>query len=995
MKRLWTNDDLVAHWTLQPNELALVEYKEGANRLGCALLFKYFLIDGRFPRQKHDVPIPAIAFVATQLDVSIDLYPAYDWDGRTIKQHRADIRAFLGVRESTVQDYDEMITFLIAHDIPNDYQIEHLKTRVYARFRELQIEPPMPDRVERLVRSALHTYEQQFCAAIHAQLSAQTLIQIEALLSTVTSAETPDELSADSAFVRSAFQELKLDPGPLSLESILTQVGTLTRIRQLSLSPTLFADVPPKIVQHYHQRAAAEVTRAMRRHPEPIRTTLLAAYCVLRAQEITDQLVELLIAIVHHIGAKAQRKVEKAFLNDLKRVSGKTNLLFQLAEAALEHPDGVVKEVLYPVVNERVLRELVKEYQSSGPVYRQHVHTVMRASYRSHYRRMVPAVLRALTFHSNNDAHRPLIRALTLLKQYADGEQTSVYYANTDDVPIEGVVRSVWRDAVVKTDNEGNQRINRINYEIAVLQALRERVRCKEIWVEGAKNYGNPDRDLPQDFRAQRTTYYEALALPQDKQAFIDAQRTAMEKALAMLNAGLEGKTNKTVEIQTKNDGWIAVTPLEPQAEPTNLARLKAEIALRWPMIRLLDILKEADLQIRFTDHFKSSASREQLDRAAIQRRLLLCLYGLGTNTGLKRMSGDQQGERYSDLLYIRRRFITKDHLRAAIVMVVNAILQTRLPHIWGEGTTACASDSKKFGAWDQNLMTEWHIRYRGPGIMVYWHVEKKSVCIYSQLKSCSSSEVAAMIEGVLRHCTEMEVEKQYVDSHGQSEVAFALTHLLGFELMPRLKRIHKQVLWRPGPDAHETYPHVQPVLSTRTIQWDLIAQQYDEMVKYATAMRLGTADAEAILRRFSRSDVQHPSYAALAELGKVRKTIFLCNYLHIEELRREVHEALNVIENWNSANAFILYGKGGEIATNRLEEQEVTILSLHLLQLCLVYVNTMLIQKVLSEPQWAKRMTSEDLRGLTPLIYNHVNPYGLFLLNMNERLLDEGEVAA
>ena len=92
-------------------------------------------------------------------------------------------------------------------------------------------------------------------------------------------------------------------------------------------------------------------------------------------------------------------------------------------------------------------------------------------------------------------------------------------------------------------------------------------------------------------------------------------------------------------------------------------------------------------------------------------------------------------------------------------------------------------------------------------------------------------------------------------------------------------------------------------------------------MVKYATAMRLGTADAEAILRRFTRSDVQHPTYAALAELGKVRKTIFLGNYLHIEELRREVHEALNVIENWNSANSFILYGKGGEIATNRLEE--------------------------------------------------------------------------
>ncbi len=84
--------------------------------------------------------------------------------------------------------------------------------------------------------------------------------------------------------------------------------------------------------------------------------------------------------------------------------------------------------------------------------------------------------------------------------------------------------------------------------------------------------------------------------------------------------------------------------------------------------------------------------------------------------------------------------------------------------------------------------MTEWHIRYGGRGVMIYWHVEKKSTCIYSQLKRCSSSEVAAMIEGVLRHCTDMDIERQYVDSHGQSEVAFAFSYLLGFDLLPRLK---------------------------------------------------------------------------------------------------------------------------------------------------------------------------------------------------------------
>ena len=115
------------------------------------------------------------------------------------------------------------------------------------------------------------------------------------------------------------------------------------------------------------------------------------------------------------------------------------------------------------------------------------------------------------------------------------------------------------------------------------------------------------------------------------------------------------------------------------------------------------------------------------------------------------------------------------------------------------------------------------------------------------------------MIEGVLRHCTEMEVEQQYVDSHGQSEVAFAFSYLLGFDLMPRLKAIASQKLSRPHPGNADAYPNLQPIL-TQPINWGLIRQHYDDMIKYTTALRLGTAEPESILRRFTRNNVQHPT---------------------------------------------------------------------------------------------------------------------------------------
>ena len=131
-----------------------------------------------------------------------------------------------------------------------------------------------------------------------------------------------------------------------------------------------------------------------------------------------------------------------------------------------------------------------------------------------------------------------------------------------------------------------------------------------------------------------------------------------------------------------------------------------------------------------------------------------------------------------ADLRYVKKRFITPESLRHIIRKLVNSTLAIRDKEIWGQIINSFASDSTKFAAWSENLMTEYHIRYQGYGVMAYWHVDKKALCISSQIMRCSTSEIATMLEGVIHHATHAKVENHSTDTHGQSLVAFAFAKI-------------------------------------------------------------------------------------------------------------------------------------------------------------------------------------------------------------------------
>ena len=805
------SEEVGEHWTLGAEDLAWLSGMPDAGKLGLAVQLMCWRRNGRFPDDEAD-PAPAVVrHLAAQIGVGVEVLENYEWTGRTGRRHRRLVLDRLAVTSFDERAEARLRTWL-SDELLREPTPSALEGEVNAWFACERVSRPGGYRLDRILRSARAAHDDAALQRVANRLDAGMRERLDALLA---------DDDGETGFAR-----LAADPGRVGLESLLAEIAKLERLRGLGLPPDLLRGAHREQVKRFRRRAAIETAWELRRHTERIRLPLLAFWCVPRQAEVIDGLVELLIQVTHRITVKAERRALEELVEEAVEVRGKAGILFRIAEAAVGSPEGVVREVIFPAAGQSTLEALAREAQALGTPRSRRVHTAVRASYGSYYRRMMPKLLAALEFRSNNGAHRPLLDALDVIRR-AEGEGRQ--YFRADEVAIEGVIRPKWRDLVIEDAPGGGQRINRINYEICVLQTLRERLRCKEIWVAGADRFRNPDEDLPADFADRRAACYGRLGLPMQASDFVEGLRVELADALRALDHGMP--RNPDVRLDPRRRHPIIVSPLDPQPEPPGLAAIKAELGRRWPMTGLLDVVKEADLRTDFTKAFATAATREATDRDDVRRRLLLCLYGLGTNAGLKRLTAGGHGYSYKELLHTRRRYIDADALREATRRVVNATLAVRNPGIWGESTTACASDSKHFGAFDQNLMTEWHARYGGRGVMIYWHVERGSVCIHSRLRRCSSSEVAAMIEGVLRHDTEMEIERQYVDSHGQSEVAFAFCRLLGFQLLPRLKAISAQRLYLPeaGSDAH---PHLACIL-TRAIDWELVEQQYDEIPVY------------------------------------------------------------------------------------------------------------------------------------------------------------------
>ena len=234
LKGRWTEEELIERWTLTPDERTLLANKTGATRLGFAILLRFFAGEGHFPASKGEIPWTVVSYVAKQAGVQAEEYLRYDWRGRTIKYHRAEVRNHFGFREFTANNGEALAEWLVEEILSREQSRENLREAFVARCRTLRLEPPAEGRIRRLLSSAERRFEESFCTGIFTSLLKETALKMDALLAS-------GEVGSDRR--RSILGWVRSDPGRVGLESVLEEIAKLRRVREVGVPGDLFSGV--------------------------------------------------------------------------------------------------------------------------------------------------------------------------------------------------------------------------------------------------------------------------------------------------------------------------------------------------------------------------------------------------------------------------------------------------------------------------------------------------------------------------------------------------------------------------------------------------------------------------------------------------------------------------------------------------------------------------------------------------------------------------------
>ena len=946
---------IIGHYTLSAEDVELVGRRYGpANRLGLAAQIALMRHPGFGLQPEIGLPDVILQYLAAQLFVDPSSFSAYGQRAQTRTDHADLVARYLGIRPFRRGDLALALN-LAAQAAEYTDRGEPIVRALMVGLKGERFILPSGDTLERAGLAGRARARKAAAAAIVEGLSSAELTRLDELV-----INNPDFGMTPLAWLRN-FEEA---PTAANINGLLER---LRYVRGIGIHPVVGGAIPEfRFAQFVREGGVAPAFLLSDYSVNRRRATLTAAVIDLEAR-LADAAIQMFDRLIGGMFTRARRGRERRYQDSIQSV-GQLMQLFGATITALDEAvqnGGDPLELIDEAVGWHRLVAAKAQVDALADLAGEDALVTATERYAT-LRRFSPAFLDAFTFKASGTG-TALIKAIDVIRDANTRKSRDL----PDGVPLPFPNRQ-WKRLITESG-----RIDRRRYEIAIMATLRDRLRAGDVWIEGTRNYQRFDAYL----LGRRDAAKVADVLPFDSNAASYLADRARNLDWRLRRFAKQLKTNKLEGVSLERDR-LKLQQMPPVTPPEAEA-LDRKLDTLLPRVRITELLLEVAERTGFLNAFRDLRSGKEHDNPST---VLAAILADGTNLGLERMANASEGVSYAQLAWTHNWYLSPENYQAALAMIISAHHELPFARHWGAGTSS-SSDGQFFrsgrsrsGAADVNA------KYGAePGVKIYSHLSDHFASFGSRIMSATAGEAPYVLDGLVLGAGNLPLHEHYTDTGGATDHVFALCHLLGFRFAPRLRDIGDRKLGSIA--APSTYKGIENLMG-RTIKTAAIEADWDDIVRIVASIKDGTVAPSVILRKLAAYKRQNRLDFALAELGRIERTLFTLDWLEQPELRRACQAGLNKGEARHTLAAAIYTNRQGRFTDRSLENQEFRASGLNLLIAAISYWNTVYLDRAAQHLNAVgTTFDAALLAHLSPMGWAHISLTGDYLWEQARRL--------
>ena len=558
---------------------------------------------------------------------------------------------------------------------------------------------------------------------------------------------------------------------------------------------------------------------------------------------------------------------------------------------------------------------------------------------------------------------KPLLEAVKLLGKLRQLSVKDKEHMKPDAITLSFVPRN-WLSLVA---SKNQKTLYLQHFEVCVMLQLREHLKNGDIYIIGADIFGDYRKTLLpwETCLTLLPEFCEATKRPQTGKEAVSLLRKQLTERIRQLDKDYL----ELSEFVIGTDNIPVLKKRFPNLNPFAIV-LRDEIKSRMPERNLLDILCLGHHATEWAYCFSPISGSDPKISDPIGANIVTT-FAYGTGMGPTQTAKHVRAAfSAKNIGYINKSYVTLKKLNAALVRVINYYKGFPLIDAWGTGE-ACAVDGTLINIFDQNLLSEMHIRYGKRGGIAYHHISDTYIALFSSLIPCGVWEATAIIEGLMKNESEIKPTRIHGDTQAQSTPVFSFAYLFGIDLMPRIRNWKDLTLYKPN---NRMQLNNIGSLFSDTIDWSLIEDNWQDMMQVILSIKYGKVSSELILNRLGSKNKSSQLYKGFSELGKVIRTLFLLRYIAEPALREDITAQTNKVESYNNLSDWVSFASRFIVASNDTTEMEKAIKYNTLIANLVILQNVIDMSRIIQQLRregWS--ICEKDLARLSPYLTEHL----------------------